>query len=472
MDAIPAACARAEADFAHTRARLDDLIRIPSCSFAGFDHSQVDRSAQATATWLSEAGFPEVRVLRHPASNALPYVLAHDRRAGPQAPTVLLYAHHDVQPPLRREIWISDPFTPTERDGRLYGRGSADDKAGIAVHAAAAAAWTAVAGKPPVNLIALIEGEEEIGSPNMVSFLAAHRAEIQADCAIIADLGNVDTGLPSLTTSLRGLVAVEVELAALRSPLHSGIWGGAVPDPAFALCALLATLKHPDGTIAVAGLDTPAPASAAERTAWCDIPFDRAHFAVQAGLLNPALAPADGPACFEALWRQPALGVNAIQSGRRGETGNVVMDAAWARVGIRLAPGMDPGRTRAALEKHLKHHAPAGLRLELAWKSQGPAWTTDTGHPAFALMRQALERGYGRASVLMGCGASIPFVGAMSDALSGVGGGGAPALLIGVEDPQCGAHSENESVHLGDLRRAIVAETAFMGLLAESWPWK
>ncbi len=463
MDAIAAATAHAEADFARTRARLDDLIRIPSCSFAGFDQAQVDRSAQATAAWLRESGFPEVRVIRHPADNALPYVLAHNRRAGPQAPTVLLYAHHDVQPPLRREVWISDPFTPTERDGRLYGRGSADDKAGIAVHAAAAAAWTAVAGRPPVNLVALIEGEEEIGSPNMASFLAAHRAEIQADCAIIADLGNVDTGLPSLTTSLRGLVAVEVTLSALRSPLHSGIWGGTVPDPAFALCALLATLRRADGNLAVEGLDAPLPASADERAAWRAIPYDRARFAEQAGLLNPALAPVDGPACFDALWRQPALSINAIQSGRRGETGNVVMDAAWARLGIRLAPGMDPGRTRAALEEHLRKNAPAGLRLELAWKSQGSAWTTDTGHPVFALMRRALERGYGRTPVLMGCGASIPFVGAMSAAL-----GGAPALLIGVEDPQCGAHSENESLHLGDLRRAILAETAFFGLLAQA----
>lgn len=451
--------ARIDADFPATVERLKELVRIPSCSFAGHDWSHLRRSADATARWLRAAGYPEVRV----TDGSHPYVLAFDRRAGPDRPTVLLYAHHDVQPPMRAEVWRTPAFEPVERDGRLYGRGAADDKAGIAMHAAAAAAWNAVAGRPPVNLVVVVEGEEEVNSPHFGAFLAAHRAELAADCLVIADLANVDVGLPALTTSLRGLVAVEVELRALRSPLHSGVWGGVVPDVVMALCRMLARLTDDQGRIAIPGiLDAVRPPTAAERDGFARIPYDAATFATQAGLMPGTHHDCDAIAHHVRLWREPSLTVNGIQAGTRGQTGNVLMDAAWARLGVRIVPDQKPERILELLEVHLRQLTPPGMELAIHTVACGHPWTTATGHPVFAIARQALEQGFGVAPVDVGCGASVPFVGAMSEALGGI-----PALLVGVEDPACAAHAENESVHLGDLRKAIRAEAAFFGLLAE-----
>ncbi|MBA3845847.1 MAG: M20/M25/M40 family metallo-hydrolase [Planctomycetes bacterium] len=439
--------------FDATVERLKYLVRIPSCSFPGFDHAQVEASAVDTVAWLSASGFPDVRIARLPG--VLPYVIAKDHRAGPGKPTLLLYAHHDVQPPLREALWRTPVFEPTEIDGRLYARGAADDKAGIAVHCASAAAWNAVAGAPPINLTVLIEGEEEIGSPHFAEFLRAHRADLAADCLVIADLGNYDTGLPSLTTSLRGLVGVEVELRALKAPLHSGIWGGTVPDPTLGLCRLLATLVDSDGRIAIPGLyDDVRPPTAAEIAAWKRLPYHPDHFARISGLAV-GRGPDDPVELHARVWRQPALSVNCFQAGVRGQTGNVIMDAAWARVGIRIVPDMLPERIRALLEAHLRRHAPPDMELTITGKSEGGPWATEPDHPAFAAASRALERGYGVAPVLIGCGASIPFVGEMTAALGGI-----PALLMGIEDPQCGAHAENESLHLGDFRKAIRAQAA------------
>lgn len=458
---IPAAVARARAEFPSTLSHLKDLVRIPSCSFAGFDPTHVEASAVATAAWLRAAGYPDVRISRLPG--VLPYVIARDHRAGPSKPTVLLYAHHDVQPPLREALWTSSPHDPVERDGRLYGRGAADDKAGIALHCAAAAAWNAVAGHPPVNLTVVIEGEEEIGSPHFSQFLDAHAAELQADCVVIADLANVDTGLPSLTTSLRGHVSLEVELRALASPLHSGMWGGPVPDVTMALCRLLATCTDPDGGIAIPGiLAAVRPPTAAESADFSRIPFARERFAAQAGLLHGADLIGDAVDVHTRLWRAPAFAVNAIQAGERGKTGNVLMDAAWARIGIRIVPDMDGETVRRLLMEHLQRHCPSWARLTITGDRAGEAWSTATDHPAFAAARAALQIGYGVAPVAIGCGASIPFVGEVTSRLGGI-----PALLIGVEDPACAAHAENESVHLADLASAVAAETALLGLLAE-----
>ena len=461
---ISQAVAQARADFSHTVNRLKDLVRIPSCSFPGFDATHVEASALATADWLRAAGYPDVRVCRLPG--VLPYVIAMDHRAGPLKPTVLLYAHHDVQPPLRESVWTSPPHEPVLRDGRLYGRGAADDKAGIALHCAAAAAWNHTAGQPPVNLTVIIEGEEEIGSPHFSDFLATYADELQADCVVIADLANVDTGLPSLTTSLRGNVSLEIELRALKSPLHSGMWGGPVPDVTMALCRLLATCTHADGSLAIPGmLDHVRAPTADENAGFARIPFTAERFAGQAGLLHAEglIGSSIGTAVevHTKLWRTPALAVNAIQAGERGKTGNVLMDAAWARIGIRIVPDMDGATVLRLLTAHLHAQCPAWARLHITDARAGEPWSTATDHPAFAAARAALEIGYGVAPVAIGCGASIPFVGEITARLGGI-----PALLIGVEDPACAAHAENESVHLADLESAVAAETALLGLLA------
>jgi acetylornithine deacetylase/succinyl-diaminopimelate desuccinylase-like protein len=458
--AVDRAIAAAEAAWPATRARLEALVRIPSCSFPGFDPAHVAASAAATAAWLSDSGYPEVQVV--PGGGPHPAVLAADRRAGPDAPTLLLYAHHDVQPPLREELWTTAPFAPSERDGRLYARGAADDKAGVMLHAAAAAAWNASAGRPPVNLAVLIEGEEEIGSPHFSAFLEQHLDRLRADGVVIADGVNFAAGLPSITTSLRGNLVLEVELAALRGPLHSGLWGGAVPDCVQALMRLLAGLHASDGRIAVPGLTAGVvPPSVQETADWQRLPWDAGRFAAEAGILEPAAVPADRIAALRALWREPALTINAVQAGARGQTGNVVMDRAWARLSLRIAPGQDPAVCAAALLAHLRAACPAGMRLELTPRGEpGAAWTTDTAHPLFAACRAALRRGYGADPVAIGCGASIPFVGEITARLGGV-----PALIVGVEDPASAAHAENESLHLGDALAALRAETALFGLM-------
>lgn len=447
--------AAADARFPTLVDDLRALVRIPSCSFPGYDPAHVEASAVATRDLFLRCGWPEARIARLP--DVLPYVIAADRRAGPAAPTLLLYAHHDVQPPMREGLWTSPPFEPTEREGRLYGRGAADDKAGVVMHAHAGGLWQAHAGHPPCNLIAIIEGEEEIGSEHFAAFLTAHRDELACDALVIADLANYDTGLPSLTTSLRGNLVLEVELRALKSPLHSGMWGGPVGDVCAALARLLTSLTETDGRVVAAlraGTSEPVDD---EIASWRRLPFDAERFASQAGLVRGGVE-ADPVALHRRLWREPSLAINVLQAGIRGQTGNVLMDTAFARLSLRIAPGQEPQLVEAILLDLLRRNAPAWCELTLTRRAEaGAPWSTPTDHPAFTAARRALHDGFGVEPVLIGCGASIPFVGAASAALGGV-----PALLLGVEDPLCAAHAENESVHLDDLRKAFRSEVALI----------
>lgn len=444
---------------AHVQQRLSDLVRIPSVSFSGFEPAEVRRSAQATAQWFREIGMPEVRVGMEETGH--PFVLARDHRAGTGVPTILLYAHHDVQPPLRLDVWTTPPFEPTVRNGRLYGRGTADDKAGIAVHAGSIAAWYATVGHLPVNVTVLIEGEEECGSSHLGEILAAHREELSADLVVIADLSNHDTGLPSLTTSLRGIAALEVVLTGASHPLHSGVWGGTVPDPGKEISRLLASLFDAQGKPAVAGLfDGVKVVSEARRQELSRIPLDLERFRAQAGLDPKAPLPPKEELLAD-LWLRPSLVVNAVQCGVEGQTGNVLMDRAWARLSLRTVAGMDPARCLDLLEAHLRARLPAGLSLAVHRDGFAPAWSCRDDLPVLSVARKALSIGYGREAVTIGCGASIPFVESMTAALGGV-----PALLVGVEDPWCNAHAENESVDLADLTKAVRSQAALFGLMS------
>lgn len=456
LDSVLDACDR---DFPRTIDRLSELVRIPSCAFPGYDPETLESSAKAVADWFSSIGLPQVDIVRVP--DCPPAVIACDHRAGPDRPTLLLYAHHDVQPPMREELWTSPAFQPQVRDGRLYGRGAADDKAGVALHAASIAAWYSACGKLPVNVTVLVEGEEETGSDHLSQLLDAHLPSLKADAVVIADLSNHDTGVPSLTVSLRGLVALELELRGLERPVHSGLWGGVAPDPVQSLCRILGGLVGPDGEIAVPGLlDGIEPATDREREGWKSIPYDRDSWALQAGIA-PEIAPLDAVSLCERLWRRPALSVNGIQAGTRGQVGNVLMDRAWARIGVRIVPGMDPATVADRITSHLQASTPRGMTLSVKVESLAPAWKTSSAHPLFDACGEALERGYGRPPVEAGCGASIPFVDAITSRL-----GGSPALLVGVEDPWCNAHSENESVHLGDLLKAIRSQAVLFSTAA------
>lgn len=453
--ALEEALAAAREAWPRLLARLAELVRIPSCSFPGWDPAAVAASAEATAAWLADAGFPEVRVVA--GGGPHPAVLACDRRAGPGRPTLLLYAHHDVQPPGRAERWRSPPFAPEVRDGRLYGRGAADDKGGILCHAAAAAAWNAACGRPPINLVALIEGEEEIGSPHLAALLAAQRRELAADAALVMDAGNLAAGLPCITASLRGLVVAEAELAALRAPLHSGIWGGAVPDAALALAQLLAQLADARGRPAAWWCPPPPPAP----PPWDPPPYERARFAALAGLLEAEAAPADAAALAEALWGAPALTITTLAAGDPSGT-NAVAEAARARLALRVAPGQDAAALAAALGRALADRAPPGTRCACQVRECVPPWRGDLRHPVFRAVRAALALGYGRPPLAIGCGATVPLVPALQALDAAM-----PLILLGVEDPGCAAHAENEGLLLSDAWSALASEIALFGLLAE-----
>lgn len=378
------------------RRDLEDLVRIESVWADPARRAEVQRSAQSVAELLSQAGFDDVRIV---SEGGAPAVIAH-HPAPPGAPTVLLYAHHDVQPEGDRGQWQSEPFEPTERNGRLYGRGTADDKAGIATHLAA---FRAHGGRPPVGVTVFVEGEEESGSPTLGRLLAAHRDALAADVIVIADSDNWSSDVPALTVSLRGLADCVVEVATLDHGLHSGLWGGVIPDALSVLVRLLASLHDDDGNVAVAGLHETDIAN----LNFPEYPPERVR--ADSGLLDGVSEIGSG-SVPQRLWAKPAITVIGIDTTSIAASSNTLIPRARAKISMRVAPGGDAAAHLDALEDHLRRHVPWGAEVTVTRGELGQPYAVEASGAVYDAAREAFREAWGVAPIDMGMGGSIPFI--------------------------------------------------------------
>jgi cysteinylglycine-S-conjugate dipeptidase len=428
-------------------AELGRLVRIPGIAWDAFDANNLELSAAAVAKLLTDLQvFELVEVRRAEIETGklgAPAVIA-TRAARNGRPTVLLYAHHDVQPPGDDEQWQTPPFQPTLVEGRLFGRGAADDKAGIVAHLTAIKSLAiALQGDIDLGISIFIEGEEEAGSPSFRKFLEENRADLAADLIVVADSANWTTEIPALTTSLRGLVSQVVEIQTLDHAVHSGMFGGAIPDAMTAMIKLLGTLHDADGNVAVEGLVTAAP-SALEYT-------DEALRA-DSGLL-PEVSQLGTGSVADRIWNKPAITVIGIDAQTVALSSNTMLPSVRAKISMRIAPGDSPDSALAALQAHLRANTPFGARLTLGETELGKPFAADGETWSQRLASQALTAAWNRESVNIGIGGSIPFIADLTEVFPK-----AQILVTGVEDPDSRAHSPNESLHVDTLRRAILAE--------------
>ena len=425
------------------RRDLEDLVAVPSISADAAHAQDVRRAAARVAELAGDAGAADVRVV---SAGGAPAVVA-TWPAPEGAPTVLLYAHLDVQPTGPREDWTTPAFEPTERDGRLYGRGAADDKAGVMLHLAVLRAF---GGRPPVGVVLFVEGEEEIGSPTLTALLAEHRELLRSDVIVIADSGNAAVDVPALTTSLRGLVDVLVEVRVLERPVHSGLYGGAVGDALTALCRLLATLHDEHGDVAVPGLHNgTSTAPDVEATV----------FAADAGLLDGGELIGSGTVP-ERLWHRPAVTVIGLDAPPVADASNVLLPRARAKVSLRLAPGDDGQSALKALTAHLEQAAPWGAQVEVTPGAIGEPFSLTAEGDVYDLARSAFAEAYGNDTVESGIGGSIPFIAEFARTFPG-----ATVLVTGVGDPASRWHGIDESLHLGMWGKACLAEALLLARL-------
>ncbi|MCY7413003.1 MAG: dipeptidase [Salinibacterium sp.] len=432
-------------------ADLGRLVRIPSVSWDGFDASHVEQSAEAVCELLQSLKFFEsVTVSRAPIDDerlGQPAVLA-TRAARNGRPTILLYAHHDVQPPGDSEHWESGPFEPTVRGDRLYGRGAADDKAGVMAHVAALRAFIKVIGDDiDLGVVVFIEGEEEFGSRSFEAFLAQHASELAADIIVIADSDNWNVSTPSLTVSLRGNVTFKLRVSTLEHASHSGMFGGAAPDAILATISLLSTMHDSDGSVAIVGLHS--------REA--SLPhYEEARLVEEAALLEGVI-PIGRGSILSRLWNKPAITITGIDAPSVVNASNTLVPSVMVKVSARVAPGQSAADAFTVIEAHLRAHAPFGAHLEFSDIDRGDPFLVDTTGWAVGEAKDAMAAGWGVEPIETGIGGSIPFISLLAEVFPA-----AQILITGVEDPDSRAHSPNESLHLGVFRRAILTEAILL----------
>jgi acetylornithine deacetylase/succinyl-diaminopimelate desuccinylase-like protein len=445
---------------------LAELVAVPSVSTDGEHQPEVDRTAELTCAHMRRAGLENVRVLRTPDSN--PYAYG-EWLGAPGKPTVFLYAHHDVQPVHEKDVdaglWHSGPWQLTARDGRLFGRGSADDKGAITAQLGAIAAYLQTAGRLPVNVKMLVEGEEEIGSQNLLGFFKEHKDLLMSDVIVVCDTENIDTGLPSITYSLRGIVALMVEVTSARLPVHSGMAGGALADSALALDVILARLWWKNGRLPVPHFyDRVRPLTPRERQALAALPGDEAKWRKELGILpGVSFANQTGVHVYEQTWRHPAVTVIAQEASSIKGASNQVLPSARAIVSCRIVPDQEPEEVFEQLKGVLTADPPWGVQVKVTEHGKPVKWwMTDPTGPAFEAAVAALRAGFGRDPLSIGCGGTIGFVGPLADLF-----GGAPALLLGIEDPLSNAHAPDESLHEGDWKNLMRSLAGLFGNLGK-----
>lgn len=427
---------------------LKEFVAIESISASSFDQNTLKESAAWIASRVEKLGL-DTEVIQIETEDGLvgrPAILA-SRPAEPGKPTVLLYAHHDVQPVGELSEWDSEPFVAVERDGRLYGRGTADDKAGVLVHLAAIEA-----AEPGVGIRLFIEGEEEVGSPTFVAFLEKYRERLEADVIVVADSSNWKVGVPALTTSLRGVVQLEVSIKVLDHALHSGFFGGPVLDAVVVASRLISTLHDDAGNVAVAGL-------LQEDSTQVDYPED--DFRRDAGVLDGVQLAGSG-SFTSRLWTKPAISVIGMDVTPVAISSNTIIPSVDLAISMRIAPGQDSREAAELLAQHLRDHVPFGAQIEVTIAEAGSAFSAGEDTEATEMARWALKEAWGVDPVDIGQGGSIPFIADLAKAFPQ-----AQILVTGIEDPDTRAHSANESLHIEDFRNAIVAQALLMSRLAE-----
>jgi acetylornithine deacetylase/succinyl-diaminopimelate desuccinylase-like protein len=431
-------------------ADLCDLVRIPGIAWDAFDAADLERSAEAVKALLDELEIFDVVEIRRASAGdkeGAPAVVAR-REAKNGRPHILLYAHHDVQPPGPENQWNTPAFEPTLRDGRIFARGAADDKAGIVAHLTALRVLKEIAGADfDLGISLFIEGEEEAGSPSFRNFLDENRDLLAADAIVVADSANWTVEVPALTTTLRGLVSQVIEVQTLDHALHSGMYGGVVPDATMALIRILASLHEADGSVAVDGL---------VQTSAADLDYTEEALRVDAGLLESTSTIGTG-SLLSRIWTKPSITVIGIDTKNVDVASNTLLPSASAKISMRIAPGDEPERALLALRAHLEANMPFGAQITYGEVELGKPFASNTDGWAFKLAKDALSDAFGVESVEIGIGGSIPFIADLTEVFPS-----AQILVTGVEEPDSRAHSPNESVHLETLRNAMSAEALML----------
>ena len=440
-----------DAAFSEALERLSGLVAIPGIAWDAFDASQLEKSAEAVAGLLREAEvFESVEILRSATPQGpmgAPAVVA-TRAARNSKPTILLYAHHDVQPPGSDELWESEPFKTQVRNGRMYGRGAADDKAGVISHIYSVRALRELTNNDfDIGLVVFVEGEEEAGSPSFANFLVEHKAKLESDVIIVADSGNWTTEVPAITTTLRGLVSLEFEVRTLDHAVHSGMYGGAVPDAMLALTKILGSMWDKKGSVSISGLKS---------TDSFDLAYSEQDLRTDSGLL-PSTLPIGEGGILGRIWTKPALTLIGLDYPSVAVSSNTLIPSVRAKLSLRIAPGEEPKEALEALKSHILSNNTLGAQIDFGAVELGRPFSLGESGWAKDLATRALKLAYGFESVDIGIGGSIPFIADLEAVFPGV-----QVLVTGVEDPDSRAHSPNESLHIETLRKAIVAQTLIL----------